>query len=78
MLRGIVKSPFEPLQEASLCLLTLKTVFLVPITTTSRVRVVDSSAVREPFLRNMDDANSTDRSKFHTKKGGISFLKVSR
>lgn len=55
VLKGIIKAPFEPLQDTSLRLLTFKTVFLVAITMARRIGEVQVLSVREPFLKIYDN-----------------------
>ena len=49
VLQAMTKEPFEPLNIASLKLLTLKTVFLVAVTTARRISELQALSVREPF-----------------------------
>lgn len=47
--------PFEPISEASLSLLTLKTVLLVAITSAHRMSEMQVLSTRDPFLQILDD-----------------------
>ncbi|XP_073467253.1 uncharacterized protein [Aquarana catesbeiana] len=50
VLQALAKEPFEPLQAISLKNLTLKTIFLVAITSARRISELHALSVKEPFL----------------------------
>lgn len=55
VLQGLTGALFEPIQEASLKDLVLKTIFLVAITSAGRVSELQALAVTEPFLKVFSD-----------------------
>lgn len=55
VLKAFLGSPFEPISEASLRLVTFKTVLLVAITSARRVSEIQALSVREPFLQILED-----------------------
>ena len=55
VLQALVTSPFEPLVDLSVKMLTLKTLFLVAITSARRVSELQALSIREPFLMIFDD-----------------------
>ncbi|XP_040195283.1 uncharacterized protein LOC120928241 [Rana temporaria] len=55
VLQTLVEFPFEPLEDISVKLLTLKTFFLVAITSARRVSELQALSVREPFLTILED-----------------------
>ncbi|XP_040197924.1 uncharacterized protein LOC120930813 [Rana temporaria] len=55
VLQTLVEFPFEPLEDISVKLLTLKTIFLVAITSARRVSELQALSVREPFLTILED-----------------------
>lgn len=55
VLRAFLRAPFEAIAEASLRLLTLKTVLLITITSACRVGEMQAFSVRGSFLQILDD-----------------------
>ncbi|XP_018425159.1 PREDICTED: nucleolar protein 6 [Nanorana parkeri] len=55
VLQVLTAAPFEPLDEVSLRNLTLKTVFLVAITSARRVSELQALSIKEPFLSIFED-----------------------
>lgn len=51
VLQGLTKSPFEPIEEASLRFLTLKTILLVAVTSGRRICEIQALSTQEPFMR---------------------------
>lgn len=49
VLRGLIKGPFEPPEEASIRLWSLKIVLLVAVTSARRVSELQALSIREPF-----------------------------
>ncbi|XP_077349244.1 uncharacterized protein LOC143997483 [Lithobates pipiens] len=50
VLQSLTKGPFEPLVEASLRFLTLKTVFLIAIVSARRISELNALSIKEPYL----------------------------
>lgn len=55
VLNALTKSPFEPLEDIPIKLLTLKTVFLVAITSARRVGELSALVSNPPYTRILDD-----------------------
>lgn len=55
VLQALTKEPFEPINLASLKFITLKTVFLVAVTTARRVSELQALSIREPFFSIFSD-----------------------
>lgn len=55
VLKAFLGSPLEPISEASIRLITFKTVLLVAITSARRVSEIQALSVREPFLQILED-----------------------
>ena len=55
VLQALTKEPFEPLESCSLKLITLKTVFLVAITTARRVGELEALSIRAPYFQIFPD-----------------------
>lgn len=50
VLQGLTKAPFEPIEEASLRFLTLKTILLVAVTSARRISELQALSIKEPFM----------------------------
>ncbi|XP_069828720.1 uncharacterized protein [Dendropsophus ebraccatus] len=55
VLQALTQKPFEPIQELSTRFLTLKTIFLVAITSAKRVGEIQALSTEEPYLTVLDD-----------------------
>ncbi|XP_068127185.1 uncharacterized protein [Hyperolius riggenbachi] len=55
VLQGLCESPFEPLSQISDKFLTLKTVFLLAITTARRIGELQALSIKEPYLMVSED-----------------------
>ncbi|CAJ0948803.1 unnamed protein product [Ranitomeya imitator] len=55
VLNSLTRDPFEPLSQSSLKVLTLKTVFLVAITSARRIGELHALSIQEPYLRVTSD-----------------------
>ncbi|XP_072006316.1 uncharacterized protein [Engystomops pustulosus] len=55
VLNALIKEPFEPISSASVKNLTLKTVFLVAITSARRLGELQAISIKEPYMRVLDD-----------------------
>ena len=55
VLQTLTGDPFEPLKNCSLKTLTLKTIFLVAITTAKRVSEIEALSIRPPFFQVFSD-----------------------
>ncbi|XP_071997264.1 uncharacterized protein [Engystomops pustulosus] len=55
VLNALIKEPFEPISSASVKNLTLKTGFLVAITSARRLGELQAISIKEPYMRVLDD-----------------------
>lgn len=55
VLQGLTMAPFEPIEEASLRFLTLKTILLVAVTSARRISELQALSIKEPFMRCLQD-----------------------
>ena len=55
MLKAVIREPFEPISEASLRLITLKTVFLIAMTTARSLSELQALSIREPYMQVLED-----------------------
>lgn len=62
VLQGLMKVPFEPLEDASLKVLTLKTILLLAVTSARGISEIQALSNAEPFFRCLPD-----RSRFSSK-----------
>ncbi|XP_071975450.1 uncharacterized protein [Engystomops pustulosus] len=55
VLNALMKEPFEPIDSSSIKNLTLKTVFLIAITSARRLGELQAISIREPYMKILDD-----------------------
>ncbi|XP_071991361.1 uncharacterized protein [Engystomops pustulosus] len=55
VLNALMKEPFEPIDSSSVKNLTLKTVFLIAITSARRLGELQAISIREPYMKILDD-----------------------